>query len=102
MSPTSYQTAPPSDKAGAEVYDRSLSGSIKPPPTRKPATAGCPDNWYREGDSNPYTLWAQPPQGCVSTNSTTSAIQLLAALLQPPVPILLLLWRLRNVSRISR
>jgi hypothetical protein len=29
MSPTSYQTAPPRDKAGAEVYDRSNFGSIR-------------------------------------------------------------------------
>ncbi len=29
MSPTSYQTAPPRDKAGAEVYDRSRFGSIR-------------------------------------------------------------------------
>ena len=28
MSPTSYQTAPPRDKAGAKVYDRTLGGSI--------------------------------------------------------------------------
>lgn len=29
--------------------------------------------WYRGGDSNPYSLWPLPPQGSVSTNSTTSA-----------------------------
>ena len=29
MSPTSYQTAPPRDKAGAEVYDRTRFGSIQ-------------------------------------------------------------------------
>ena len=52
-----------------------MTGQSNLPHTRKPATAGILDNWYREGDSNPYTLWAQPPQGCVSTNSTTSAIQ---------------------------
>ena len=42
MSPTSYQAAPPRDKAGAEVYDRSIYGSIEHPPTRKPASAGSP------------------------------------------------------------
>ena len=71
-----------------------LQGQCNLPPTRKPATAGSPDNWYREGDSNPYTLWAQPPQGCVSTNSTTSAIQRLQ-------PFLLLLLSWRYVSRWS-
>lgn len=100
MSPTSYQTAPPRDKAGAEVYDRSIAGSIQHPPTRKPANAGFLVNWYREGDSNPYTHWAQPPQGCVSTNSTTSALQLFGVLAKTsPNSFLLLLWSLRCISR---
>ena len=43
--------------------------------------------WYRGGDSNPYSLWPLPPQGSVSTNSTTSAKR-----------VLLLLRSLRNVS----
>ena len=78
--PSGYE---PDELPDCSIPRQSWSGSIRLilgrvksslPHTRKPATAGILDNWYREGDSNPYTLWAQPPQGCVSTNSTTSAI----------------------------
>ena len=31
------------------------------------------EKWCARKDSNLHAFWAQPPQGCVSTNSTTSA-----------------------------
>ena len=73
MSPTSYQTAPPRVKAGAGVYGSIPQGSTAH--TRNAATrqGGSLQVWYRGGDSNPYSLWPLPPQGSVSTNSTTSA-----------------------------
>ncbi len=30
--------------------------------------------WCRWRDSNSHALWAQTPEACVSTNSTTSAL----------------------------
>ena len=51
------------------------------------SSAGPTEIWYRGGDSNPYSLWPLPPQGSVSTNSTTSAKR-----------VLLLLRNLRHVS----
>src|SRR5690606_3517563 len=48
-------------------------GQTHIPQTRIPANSGHSCIWYRGGDSNPYSLWPLPPQGSVSTNSTTSA-----------------------------
>src|SRR5690606_30946744 len=71
----------PASKLGAEYTIDRLKRSINPPPTIKPAIAGLIVlTWYRGGDSNPYSLWPLPPQGSVSTNSTTSAKLLLLKL----------------------
>ena len=92
MSPTSYQTAPPRVKAGAEVYGRTRSRVNRRSSDKKARMERAfLFNWYRGGDSNPYSLWPLPPQGSVSTNSTTSAKSLVAY-------NLLLLWNLRYVS----
>lgn len=61
---------------------------------KDPHVAGLLENWYRGGDSNPYSLWPLPPQGSVSTNSTTSAKSFVAH-------CLLLLWGLRYIRRIN-
>ncbi|CAI8770900.1 hypothetical protein EMIT053CA3_190043 [Pseudomonas donghuensis] len=80
--PSGYE---PDELPDCSTPRQSWGESIRPNPDRVNLTstykkARCSGlscfNWYREGDSNPYTLWAQPPQGCVSTNSTTSAILL--------------------------
>ena len=50
-----------------------IKGQSKLQQQKDPHRAGLSENWYRGGDSNPYSLWPLPPQGSVSTNSTTSA-----------------------------
>ena len=96
--PSGYE---PDELPDCSTPRQSWGGSIRPIPDRvnvtfhlqeSPQQRALLTNWYREGDSNPYTLWAQPPQGCVSTNSTTSAILRLK-------PFLLLLLSWRHVSR---
>src|SRR5690606_24172318 len=47
--------------------------SIAPAGTQETRMKRASWIWYRGGDSNPYSLWPLPPQGSVSTNSTTSA-----------------------------
>ena len=63
----------PHDKAGPRVYARALAGSIASRGTQETRMKRVSCIWYRGGDSNPYSLWPLPPQGSVSTNSTTSA-----------------------------
>lgn len=82
---------PSRDKAGPRVYARALTGSIAPAGTQETRMKRVSWIWYRGGDSNPYSLWPLPPQGSVSTNSTTSAKR-----------VLLLLRRRRHVDRINR
>lgn len=84
----------PTSKLGPDYTTEPTQGQSTLQQQEDPHVAGLLENWYREGDSNPYTLWAQPPQGCVSTNSTTSAILRLK-------PFLLLLLSWRHVSRWS-
>ena len=83
MSPTGYRTAKTPRKAGAEVYVRTIA-RVNPTPSNSKARMkrALLFNWYREGDSNPYSLWPLPPQGSVSTNSTTSAINALTSALE--------------------
>lgn len=64
---------PPRDKAGPEVYARPPAESIALAGTQETRMKRVSWIWYRGGDSNPYSLWPLPPQGSVSTNSTTSA-----------------------------
>jgi hypothetical protein len=64
-------------------------GQSKLQQQKGPRLAGLPENWYREGDSNPYSLWPLPPQGSVST------------LLHTACCVLLLLRSLRYVRRFS-
>ena len=82
----------PHNKAGRGLYSRPTA-QVNPTPQNKKARtcAGLLFTWYRGGDSNPYSLWPLPPQGSVSTNSTTSAKR-----------VLLLLWNLRHICRIGR
>ena len=64
---------PSRDKAGPGVYARAPTGSIAPTGKQETRMKRVSWIWYRGGDSNPYSLWPLPPQGSVSTNSTTSA-----------------------------
>ena len=77
--PTSRQLS--RTKAGPRVYGPNPTGSTDPRKQRGPQPAGLVEIWYRGGDSNPYSLWPLPPQGSVSTNSTTSAKTLACLLL---------------------
>ena len=81
----------PAPKLGQEYTDVTPEGQPNSGKRQGPRSAGPAEIWYRGGDSNPYSLWPLPPQGSVSTNSTTSAKR-----------VLLLLRGFRNVSLTGR
>lgn len=84
----------PASKLGPKYTTEPYKGQPKLQQQESPHVAGLLVNWYRGGDSNPYSLWPLPPQGSVSTNSTTSAKSFVAY-------YLLLLWGLRYIRRFN-
>ena len=100
MSPTSYQTAPPRDKAGAEVYDRSKFGSIRhihlqeSPLLRAFLLIGTEKGTrtptpYGHNHLKVACLPIPPPRHYNSFAAPKTAAN----------PVLLLFWSSRNISR---